>query len=220
VPRGGGPRREIECPPLVYVHVNNAFEDGQDIVIELVRYHDYREFFGPVRDFRNATALDRFGGYACRVRLTHRDRVIVEDLTDQRTELPQHDWRRTGRAYRYGYHSVLTGDSTCPGAIVKLDNHTGARTEHTFSAGDVAGEPIFVPRCGTAAEDDGWLLSVVYLAAEHRSALVILDAQHVQAAPLATGRLDRHFFPGFHGSFTNHVVPAHQAPGDSNICSI
>jgi all-trans-8'-apo-beta-carotenal 15,15'-oxygenase len=209
LPRGGGPRREIECPPLVYVHTNNAFEDGEDIVVELIRYDDYQEFFRPVRDFRAPNALDGFGGYACRVRLTRRDRVILEDLTDQRTELPQHDQRRTARAYRYGYHTVLTGDSTHPGRLVKHDNHTGLRTEHHFEAGDIVGEPIFVPRSATAAEDDGWLLTVVYLAAEHRSALVVLDAQHIQAAPLATARLDQHFYPGFHGSFTSRVTPAH-----------
>jgi hypothetical protein len=54
--------------------------------------------------------------------------------------------------------------------------------------------------------DDGWLLTVVYLAAEHRSALVVLDARDPSRAPIAIARVDRHFFPGFHGSFTNRVA--------------
>jgi hypothetical protein len=45
VPRGGGEQRQIDCPPLVYVHINNAFEDRGDIVIDLTRYNDDREFF-------------------------------------------------------------------------------------------------------------------------------------------------------------------------------
>jgi len=68
------------------------------------------------------------------------------------------------------------------------------------------GEPIFVPRHPSAAEDDGWLLSVVYLAAEQRCALVVLDASDPERAPIAVTRTDRHFFPGFHGSFKPRVA--------------
>ncbi|MEV6770147.1 carotenoid oxygenase family protein [Nocardia sp. NPDC051030] len=203
VPRGGGKHREIDCPPLVYVHINNAFEDRGDIVVDLTRYDDYREFFDPVRDFRNPNFA--IGGFASRLRVTTGDRVTVEDFTEMRTELPQHDWRRTSRPYRYGYHATVSADRSMTPRIVKIDIETGAHHEHAFDVGDVVGEPMFVPRSATAAEDDGWLLTVAYLAAEDRSALVILDAANPEKPPIAVARVDRHFFPGFHGSFTSRV---------------
>lgn len=45
-----------------------------------------------------------------------------------------------------------------------------------------AQEPIFVPRPGSAAEDDGWVLSLVYDGIEDRTKLVILDAQQLSGA--------------------------------------
>lgn len=203
VPRGGGKPREIDCPPVVYVHITNAFDDRGDIVVDLTRYNDYREFFDPVCDFRNATVV---GGFASRLRITAGNRVSVEDFSEQRTELPQHDWRRTARPYRYSYHSEVSYHPDVAPAIIKIDTGTGTHWHHRFDTGDMAGEPIFVPRSAGAAEDDGWLLTVVYLAAEHRCALVVLDAKNPEGEPVAIARTDRHFFPGFHGSFTGRVA--------------
>ncbi|CAM3610086.1 carotenoid oxygenase family protein [Smaragdicoccus niigatensis] len=203
VPRAGGRHREIECPPLMYIHINNAFEDRGDVVIDLVRYDHYDDFFDRARDFRTRSVV---GGFASRVRVGTADKVTVEDFSDQQTELPQHDWRRTSREYRYGYHTTLDSRPGAVNRIVKVDAHTARHVEHVFEPGDAVGEPIFVPRSATAAEDDGWLLTVVYIAAEHRSALVVLDARDPSRAPIAVARLDRHFFPGFHGSFTSRVA--------------
>jgi all-trans-8'-apo-beta-carotenal 15,15'-oxygenase len=66
------------------------------------------------------------------------------------------------------------------------------------------GEPIFVPRTQDAAEDDGWLLAVVYLGAEHRSQLTVLDARGLEH--VATLRLKHHIPFGFHGTFTRRVA--------------
>ena len=77
---------------------------------------------------------------------------------------------------------------------------------HSLGAGQVAGEPIFVPRTAESAEDDGWLLSLVYSAAEHRSRLVVLDARDVESDPVAVAHLRHHVPLGFHGTFTSRVA--------------
>jgi len=59
------------------------------------------------------------------------------------------------------------------------------------------GEPLFVPRSKDSAEDEGWLVCLAYVAAEHRSALIVLDAKNLDAPPLAVARLPHHQFPGF-----------------------
>ena len=63
-----------------------------------------------------------------------------------------------------------------------------------------------MPRSPDSAEDDGWLLSVVYSAAEHRSRLVVLDARDVEADALAVAHLRHHVPLGFHGTFTSRVA--------------
>ena len=69
-------------------------------------------------------------------------------------------------------------------------------------------EPVFVARPGATAEDDGWLLALVWNAERERTQLVILDAQRVAAGPVATITL-RHAVPfGLHGSWTQAVHAA------------
>ena len=55
------------------------------------------------------------------------------------------------------------------------------------------GEPLFVPRSRTAAEDDGWLLVLNHDLPSHRSQLAIFDARTIEDGPLATAHLEHHF---------------------------
>ena len=59
-------------------------------------------------------------------------------------------------------------------------------------------EPLFVPRPGGTAEDDGWVLATVFRAGSMTTELVILDAWRVSAGPLATLRLPFHVPIGAH----------------------
>jgi carotenoid cleavage dioxygenase-like enzyme len=76
----------------------------------------------------------------------------------------------------------------------------------TWFAGDTSStqEPVFAPRSAKAAEGEGYLLAVINRRAEHRSDLVILDAQQVAAGPVATIKLPLRLKYGIHGNW----VPA------------
>jgi all-trans-8'-apo-beta-carotenal 15,15'-oxygenase len=205
VPRDGGKPRMIETAPFFHFHVNNAFEDGGDTVVDLVRYDDYSIGENSLKEFRT-------GGFdepaaLWRLRAKPSGEIESHELCSWQCEFPQHDWRRTTLGYRYAYLAgrqdagILTG-------IVKVDQYTGDSTAHDFGDGEVAGEPIFVPRGPESGEDDGWLLTVVYSAAEHRSRLVVLDARDVEADPVAVAHLRHHVPLGFHGTFTSRVAAA------------
>ncbi|MEV6769280.1 carotenoid oxygenase family protein [Nocardia sp. NPDC051030] len=201
VPRDGGQHRVIECDPFVYVHIDNAYDDGDDVILDLVRYDSFDFLTTTLKDFRNR--LPEMGKPA-RMRITKSGRVERADIGElDALEFPMHDERRTGRAHRYSYFASYHPDRD--GAIVKYDHRTGTEHRHTFTGGEFAGEPVFVPRSTKAEEDNGWILTVTYLAAEHRTALIILDARDIEKPPVAVAHLDTHFFPGFHGSFTTRV---------------
>lgn len=204
VPRDGSRPRTFTIPAIAKVHVNNAYEQGDDIVVDVVRYPEWEPVATMLADFRD---YDQFtGGTLTRLRITKSDRVTIEDLAPELGEFPMHDWRRTAQPFRYSY--LVNIDGTNPARIIKIDAETGVRSGHGFSQGDFPGEPIFVPRAANAAEDDGWLLVVVYLAAEHRTALHVLDARDLEVEPIAIARLPHHFMPGFHGTFTDELRPA------------
>ncbi|MBF6328404.1 carotenoid oxygenase family protein [Nocardia transvalensis] len=200
VPRDGGRHRVIECEPFIYVHVDNAYEDGTDVVVDVVRHDSFDFLTTALKTFRDGLPAV---GRATRLRVTGTGRVLREDIGESESvEFPMHDDRRTGRAHRFSYFAAYHPDTD--GALVKLDHHTGRERRHPFPHGEFPGEPVFVPRTATAAEDDGWILAVTYLAAEHRTALIILDATDIERDPLAIARLHGPLFPGFHGSFTAH----------------
>jgi all-trans-8'-apo-beta-carotenal 15,15'-oxygenase len=92
--------------------------------------------------------------------------------------------------------------------ILKMDHGNDATTVHHLGDDQVAGEPIFVPRTPDGGEDDGWLLSLVYSAPEHRSRLVVLDARDVESDPVTVAHLRHHVPLGFHGTFTSRVAEA------------
>jgi all-trans-8'-apo-beta-carotenal 15,15'-oxygenase len=205
VPRDGGKPRIAECDAFFHYHINNAFEDGDDVVLDLVRYPDYDNVHRSLRRFRESA----FGGIDTtfsRMRVSPRDEISIEDIYADACEFPQHDWRLTTSEHRYSYMAGREEGEVPFGALIKVDHTTGASTRHDFGAGHVSGEPIFVPRSPDAAEDDGWLLSVVYSAAEHRSRLVVLDARDLESNAVAVAHLRHHVPLGFHGTFTQRVA--------------
>jgi all-trans-8'-apo-beta-carotenal 15,15'-oxygenase len=205
VPRDGGRPRIAECEPFFHYHINNAYESGDDVVLDFVRYPDYETVHREFRRFRQSSFEDvetRF----CRMRVAPDDSVEIEDLYAEDCEFPQHDWRLTTSEHRYAYMAGKTHEGAPFGSILKIDHATNAPSRHDFGPGQIAGEPIFVPRFPDAAEDDGWLLTVVYSAPEHRSRLVVLDARDLESDPVAVAHLRHHVPLGFHGTFTRRIA--------------
>jgi len=208
-PRDGGKPRIAECEPFFHYHINNAFDEGDDVVLDLVRYPDYDNIH---RGFRDAgrSGFDDLATSLGRMRVSPSDEVTIEDLYQHGCEFPQHDWRLTSRPHRYTYLAGHADRQADPGApfngIIKIDQERDITKVHVLGAGQVAGEPIFVPRNPDSAEDDGWLLSLVYSASEHRSRLVVLDARDVESDPVAVAHLRHHVPLGFHGTFTDRVA--------------
>ena len=204
VPRDGGPARRIETEAFFHFHVNNAFEDGSDTVVDLVRYDDYGIGEDSLRDFRTGGFDDE--GRLWRLRVKPSGEIESHELCPWDGEFPQHDWRRQTLAHRYSYMAGRPGAGDWTRAIIKVDHDTGAYSAHDFGSDAVVGEPIFVPRSEDAGEDDGWLLCVVYSVPEHRSRLVVLDARDVEQEPVASAWLRHHVPLGFHGTFTGRVA--------------
>jgi carotenoid cleavage dioxygenase len=191
----------FETDPCYVFHPLNAYEDGERIVADVCRYARLPLFDAgdPVQGQEDLSArltrwtLDLAGGA-----------VKEERLDDLATEFPRLDERRAGLSYRHGYAGGLLptdGEPAGFNAIVHYDLATGRRREHRLPAGDATGEPVFVPRGADAPEGEGYLLAVVYRGEEKRSDVLVLDAQNVDRAPLATVKLPHRVPFGFHGNW-------------------
>jgi all-trans-8'-apo-beta-carotenal 15,15'-oxygenase len=63
----------------------------------------------------------------------------------------------------------------------------------------VPSEPVLVPR--GEAEDDAFVLDLVYDATSDHSYVAVLDGQHLEDGPLATVHFDHPIPVTFHGGF-------------------
>lgn len=199
VPRDGGPARIVEHDAAMATHITNAYEDGTDTVVEVVAYPDFTLLKEDILNFRDRAHQARPNSLT-RYRITP-SRVVEERLSEHACELPQFDQRASTRRHRYSYLSGSHAASGLFDAVLKVDHDTEEVTSRPL--GDCVGEPVFVPRAPDSAEDDGWLLSVVYQEAGHRSGLAVLDARDLGL--LATAWLPHHIPFGFHGLFTGRL---------------
>ncbi len=187
-----------DIEPCYVFHVLNAYdEEGGEVVLDVCRYE-------------HMFAADRHGvgGSSPYLERWHIDpvarKVRQERVSEIPSEFPRIDDRLAGLPHRYGYMTQLPLVDDGRSGLQKVDMRTGAVQVHALPEASHASEPVFVPGSAGSAEDEGYVLSVVYDAGRDASDLIVLDAQDFTGAPLATVALPRRVPFGFHGSW----VPA------------
>jgi carotenoid cleavage dioxygenase len=208
LPRGGTAEQIIWCDvdPCYVFHPLNAYDapDGT-VVVDLCRYErmmvaDYRGPFG-----EDLPTFDRWV-------IDPQSRRVTETRIDDRPqEFPRHNPRVGLQRHRYGYTSEVTpGEANLHGAIIKIDVEHGTTETHEFGPGRGGAEPVVVPKADAVAEDDCWILTVVYDAATDASELCILDAADITGPEVARIHLPQRVPFGFHGNWVsdNSVPPA------------
>ncbi|MBV2155391.1 carotenoid oxygenase family protein [Kitasatospora sp. SUK 42] len=208
LPRDGTGVRWFDVDPCFVFHTLNAYEDGDRVVIDVVRYP--RMFAGGAVHDQSSPTLDRW------LVDTASGKVTETRLDDRPQEFPAVSPAVVGGAHRYGYSTVATGllrhlaaadalDTLTPeaagDALIKHDLGRQTSTVRHFGAGRHTGEVSFVPREGARAEDDGYLLAYVHDPERGASDLVVLSAEDFTGAPVATVHLPVRVPAGFHGSW-------------------
>jgi beta,beta-carotene 9',10'-dioxygenase len=186
--------------PFFVFHTINAFEDGDDLVIDLCAHEDASII--ELLELDRLRAGEDHSDLAARpVRLTLRAgaaRAESRELADVDLELPRINYRRfNGRPYRYAYGGSASGAAFLK-RLVKIDVTDGSHVAWDEPSA-WAGEPVFVPRPGAEAEDDGVVLSVVLDVEAGRSFLLVLDA--ASFTEIARAEAPHHIPFGFHGQF-------------------
>ena len=204
-----GNLQTIETDPCFVFHHCNAYEQGDEIIVDSVCYPDYPKL-EPNTDFRNIDFDKVIAGQLYRFTINPKIGTVKRELVLERScEFPVVHPRCVGQKHRYAYIGAISKESgNAPlQAIAKVDMETGKQEFHSFAPRGFISEPIFVPRDRSAdsAEDDGWILVLIFDAEFNRSDLVVLDAQNISGKPVATLHLKHHVPYGLHGSFTHEV---------------
>jgi carotenoid cleavage dioxygenase len=219
-PRGGDAKdvRFFHAPNAMPGHVINAFDEGGKLYLDLPVALDNVFWFFPDKDGKFPPP-GSFGTEITRWCFDMNDRnskAVPAVISRLGAEFPHVDDRYIGRPYRYGF--MQAADPTKPydaaragpvmgfffNTFLTMDMTTGKAD--TWFAGDTSStqEPVFAPKSAAAPEGVGYVMGVVNRRAEHRSDLVILDAQKMSEGPVATIKVPLRLKYGIHGNW----VPA------------
>jgi all-trans-8'-apo-beta-carotenal 15,15'-oxygenase len=199
--RRSGEVRQYKADPFMVFHTVNAFDDGDDVVVDLCAYEDasVMRFFTEVMAGR---------GYRLpspprpeRITLSADGGVERRRLSDTILEFPRVAGRSLcadhGRIY--GVSQAEDDDFLSTPAVV--DPESGKTWRAPMRPAQYAGELVPVTKAGATADDQVWLLTVVLDAAARRSELWVLDGEGIEVGPVARVPLP-HVMPfGFHGNW-------------------
>ncbi len=208
----GGEVRWFDAPSSAFFfHSGNAYEENGKIYIDACTYQDPDNLLDGIREWRTGK-MNYVDAVPYLYELDLKTGECREkQLSDRGAEFPRIDDRLVGHPNRFGYAVVARREAGNPyervlGCIQKYDRRGGPSACHDFGIGQWTSEPVFVPRAPDAAEDDGFVLSVVYDGATRKSFVAVLDARNIEGKPLAKAHL-RHRMPmGFHGNYAHGVV--------------
>ena len=183
--------RWFEVEPCYVFHPMNAYDDGDRVVLDVVRHGKMFDThrLGPDE---GPPTLERWT-----VDVTG-DKVVEERLDDRGQEFPRVDERVVGRRHRYGYAGAFLGNET---ALVKHDLDRRTSEVRLLASAGGASEAVFVPSGPEAGEDDGWVLAVVYDPDRDTSDLLVLNAGDFTGEPQAIVHLPQRVPFGFHGNW-------------------
>lgn len=197
--RDGSVRARAQGPACFGFHHVNAFEQGDELVVDVCTYDDASIIDALYLDRLRADdhAMPRIDLVRHRVPLDGSD-VRAERIAGGNFELPRIHYRRhNARPYRWTW-GVGAADGGWADRVLKIDVGDGTTLEW-HEPGLWPGEPVFVPEPGAGDEDAGVLLTIALDADRDASALVVLDARTLEERARAAVP---HAIPfHFHGQF-------------------
>jgi len=209
LPRNGGTAENIRWVQMdlnFVFHFMNSFDKDGVITVDACQYETAPLFSTP-----DGKPTAKSQPHLSRWTINMNDpdaRATSRGIDEFESEFPQCDPRYVGKAYRHGWYtspdgqlrsSMEEGDSHY-NVVGHFDHQTGAVDRYSFGQA-MTSEAIFVPKSGTAAEGEGYLLAVATRFETRTSRLYIFNALKLADGPLAKVHLSHRVPAGFHGGW-------------------
>ena len=211
IPRLGAPEsiKWFEAEPTYVLHWVNAYEDGEEIVLDGY----YQEGPEP-ENYPNApVGFERMMAYLdmslLKPRL-HRWRFNLktgqtkeERLDDRTFEFGTINWRYGGRKNRFAYSANPKPGWFLFDGVTKHDMESGKSWSLDFGKERYGSEAGFAPRVNATSEDDGYLVTFVSDLVEDKSECVIIDASDFESGPVCRIMLPQRISSGTHATWAH-----------------
>ena len=211
VPRHGKTEdvRWFEADPTFILHFANAYEDGDEVVLDGFFQHNptARGVPRPPPELKGFETLD-MNVLEARAHRWRFNLVTGEasetSMSETCAEFPMINGRHAGRRHRYTYNAVCAPSLFAFNGLIKHDLDTGNEESVSFEDGVFISESVMAPRDGSEGEDDGYVLTFTTDMNRDLSECLIFDAANILAEPVARIRLPERIASGTHATW----VPA------------
>lgn len=202
IDKRNGSVQEIETDAFVCLHSANAYENNNEIILDLICYQDnpYSYFYlSNLRIERPKLPNGVLKRYT--VNLV-KNNCMYTTFSNVTQEFPALNYRQVnGNKYQFLYTNLITH----PGkkffnSIQKLNVETGNTIQ--WDNKNYYGETVFVAKNNESSETNGILLTIGYNPDNQCSSLIMLDANDMQQ--IAEVPLPLHLPFGLHGHFYHH----------------
>ena len=205
IPRHGGPDdvRWFDIEVGFVFHTVNAYEDGDEVVLEACRSAKTNVVGA---DPNTETDAESGTPYLYEWRVNLKTGAVSERTLDGEhgSEFPRINEGYMGRKHRYAYNARIdgTGNGMFNG-LIKYDRANDSAEHVDFGPGRYGGEAIFAPRPGGTDEDDGWTVNFVWDENTQRSECVVIDCKNFAAGPVARVMMPGRVPYGFHAAWVD-----------------
>lgn len=203
--------RWFEAEPTYVLHWLNAYEDGDEVIVD--GYFQEDPTPRPLPDAgEHGHLMSYLDEHSFKSRL-HRWRfnlatgkTVEERLDDRIVEFGMINQRYNGRKYRYAYSTLSKPGWFLFQGFVKHDLETGESVELTLPDGVYASEAPFAPRLNAVDEDDGYLVSFIIDENRGRSECILIDAKKFEEGPVCRIALPHKMSSGTHSHWVERAV--------------
>ncbi len=188
----------IPIEPRFVFHLVNAFERGDEVVVDFIQYADLSVMSALSR---NDPAAESSPPQLQRVVVAPESRSLRADerLWEQSCEFPVMPAGSVGRAYSDVW--MVTGEEDQATGLVRYNVDTQAAQTWTPGEGIVPAEGVFVPNPEAAREEQGWIVSLVCDGWAGASYWAVLDSEALADGPVAKIWTGQPLPQTFHGAW-------------------
>lgn len=196
--------RWFELPAAMVFHFGNAWDDGDELVLDYVEAPPLPQFQDRIKAMMSGQRIAAVPSRPRLLRLPLNGQGAPRwEGRDEQVEFPVVDPRVVAQRHRFVYYPtrVARPDRWGFDGVMRLDLESGQRQRYQFDGEVLLEEQLLVPRPGSTREGQGWLLGLGYDTRRQRSFASVFDAERLADGPLARAWLPYWVPLGFHGRF-------------------
>ena len=186
----------------VVIHTANAWDEGDEVVLQASR-SSTADIAGAGTSEGNNLQENQGQLYEWRINLTSGE-VTERSLSDTPCDFTRVNDNYACFKTRYVYAGIFNTERAFTfDGVMKYDNASGVTAEFRYGPDRHGGEAVFAPKRGCASEDDGYLVCFVHDEADNQSECLIIDAQNIEAGPIASIIMPFRVPYGFHAGWVS-----------------